>query len=554
MLPCGPDKARRSLSDRVTRFALAIVLSAGSACGGDATGPTVHAPNARLVFLDNPSDAISGTRLPPLRVHIVGLDRRPLSFANGRLEVALAGNPTGASLEGRVWYDLRAGEAIIDDLSIGQPGEGYALSATWNDVTGLSRDFAIVEDYDAIRVAKRGERSVGLLISGGDATGAVVEQAVVAEADVVQAGLLRSAPSLEANRVVAFARDRSPALVQRVPWTPGIDTAEVVLRDRSPVHLSVWFVHGGLAFMESLVFQALLDAEVLWAEERLGLMVGLVEIIDATEHPAAELFRDREATAGFMDSLQTVIGERPDRINVYSVSRLQQGARTFAGVAELGGNAIALTPGGWSGAILAHELGHNFGLRHVDEEVGFDGRNVMFSRGGERRFFSEGQTFRIHFTGESALHYVSGRPTTLTGDRIPPLDLRLWGDEQNAPVSARYERRIEEWLRVDCGVSDGLAPASRSWVDPASRASLQAASTEGPGPDLISRLEETAAARFDRAREYLRDNPPAWLGSDDLERLRTVSRGAYVAEAVSRFERAYRERAEAALSMGAADR
>lgn len=539
--------ARRPRAGRLPRFALALLLSAGSACGGDSTGPTLAAPDARLVFVDDPADAISGARLPPMRVHVVGSDGRPLRFVNGRAEIALAGNPTGASLKGRVWYDVRAGEAIIDDVVIGRPGEGYALSATWNDLTGLSGDFAIVEGYDAIRISERDGRSVGLLISGGDGVGAVVEQTVVAEADVARAGLLRSAPSPEANRIVAFARDRSPALVQGLPWTPGVDTVGVALRGRSPVHLSVWFVDGVADFMEPLVFQALVDAEVLWAEERLGLIVGLVEVIDATEHPAAELFREREATTGFLDSLQTVIGERPDRINIYSVSSLQRGGRSFAGVAELGGNAIALSPGGWSGAILAHEIGHNFGLRHVDEEAGFDESNVMFSRGGERQFFSEGQTFRIHFTTESALRAVSGRSMSLAGDRIPPLDLRLWGDERGAPISARYERNVENWLRTDCALSDETAPASRSWADPVSRARLRVASTEGPSAELIARLEAAAVARFDRAREYLRETPPAWLGPDDLERLRGVSRDAYVVDAVSRFGRVYRERARAAL-------
>ncbi len=71
-------------------------------------------------------------------------------------------------MEGWLWYDVQAGEATIDDISIGRPGAAYALSARWGDLTGLSDDFAIVEDYDAIRVSKRGARSVGFLISGGD--------------------------------------------------------------------------------------------------------------------------------------------------------------------------------------------------------------------------------------------------------------------------------------------------------------------------------------------------------------------------------------------------
>lgn len=546
MLPISPHSARQPSIAPLAGIALALLVHVGWACGGS-TAPTVDAPNARLVFVDGPADAISGTRLPPIRVEVVGSDARPLQFVTGQIEVMLAGNPTGASLEGRVWYDLRGGVAIIDDVSIGTPGEGYALTARWNDRTGRSGEFAIVEDYDAIRLSNRGERSVGLLISGGFG-GSEVESAVVAETDIARAGLLRNAPTVESNRIVAFARDRSPVLIEGAPWTPGVDTVGVVLRDRSPVHLSVWFVHGGLEFMEPLVFQAMLEAEAMWAEERLGLVIGLVEVIDATWNPAAELFRGRDATAGFLDSLKTLIGARPDRINVYSLDRVQQGGHAFAGVAELGGNAIALSPGGWNGAILAHEIGHNFGLRHVDEVTGFDERNVMFSHGGERQFFSEGQTFRIHFTAESSLRAVSGRSAALAGGRTPPLSLRLWSDERGTPISARYARGVENRLRWDCAVGDGPTPSAGGRLDPASREGLQAAANDGPGAELLYRLEAAAAERFERLRVYLSQTPPAWLGADDLARLRSVRKDDYVADAVSRYRRAYRERAATALA------
>jgi hypothetical protein len=64
MLPCRLGHTPSPPGGRIRRFAIAATLTAGSACGSDSTGPTVDAPNARLVFVDDPADAVSDTRLP----------------------------------------------------------------------------------------------------------------------------------------------------------------------------------------------------------------------------------------------------------------------------------------------------------------------------------------------------------------------------------------------------------------------------------------------------------------------------------------------------------
>jgi hypothetical protein len=280
----------------------------------------------------------------------------------------------------------------------------------------------------------------------------------------------------------------------------------------------------------------------------------LVEVIDATDNPAVELFKNRDATAGFMDSLQVLIGERSDRINIYSVSQVRQAARIYAGVAELGGNAIAVSPGGWTGAIIAHEIGHNFGLGHVDENDGFDPTNVMFSRGGSRRFFSEGQTFRMHFATESALRAVTGASSAVAGERFPPLGLRLWEDSEEASIRASVDPGGEDGLLLDCAADGAGATSPRVDFDPSSIARLVVAAEEGPAPELLSHIEMLAAERFERRREYLRGNRPAWLSPSESARLSSVSREDYVAGEVDRFRQSYRERAAARLAPGASDR
>jgi hypothetical protein len=532
---------------RIAGPVLALIGLAASACGGDSVGPSLELRDARLIFADKPSDAIVGALLPAVRVQVVGSEGRPIPFAPGRVRVGLGPGTPDASVSGRVWYELEAGEAQIDGITVGQSGDRYTLSAEWNDLRAGSSPFAIVDDYDAVRISRGEDRSVGLLVSGSDSDGDIVEQVAITEEELANAGILRSAPSPDANRIVAFARDRTPTLVDGAPWTPAVDTLDVTLRDRSRVHISVWFVHGGVDFMEDLVFESLVDAEVIWAEERLGLAVG-------PENPAAELFRNRDATAGFMDSLQVLIGERSDRINIYSVSKIRRSGSTFAGVAELGGNAIAVSPGGWAGAILAHEIGHNFGLSHVDAATGFDPSNVMFSRGGSRRFFSEGQTFRIHFATESALQRVSGTPSPIAGERFPPLGLRLWDDGAKPSINALVDPGLEGRLLLDCALSDVPTSSPPIGLVASSIARLTIAAREGPGPGLLSHVRALAADRFERRRDYLRTNRPAWLDAGGFARLRAVSREAYVASAVDRFGRGYRERATELLTRDATSR
>ena len=163
-----------------------------------------------------------------------------------------------------------------------------------------------------------------------------------------------------------------------------------------------------------------------------------LEIVDATVNPAASAWSAFTCGAGNANvaALQAAIGARPGRINVYLVS-LVDGSTSRGNACIVGGGFVAIASGAGS-ELLAHELGHDLALEHVDDlAADFDATNIMHSASNVRRFLTEGQLFRAHLRSNSAVNLVYGaRPglamrncdrDTLTLD-CPPIAKRLWAD------------------------------------------------------------------------------------------------------------------------------
>jgi hypothetical protein len=273
----------------------------------------------------------------------------------------------------------------------------------------------------------------GALVSDGSSTAAAAYQGFVTATTSVNVGTRSGA-----GEAIAFTRDR-PVALQPALWATafGNQTVTVPFTNAFDTAVTIWVVAVPFVTTQQTALTLWQTAQQIFTDERLGVHVP-VEIVDATGNAKAATyaaFTCGTANVG-VTSIQADIGARPGRINVYLVG-LVDGSTSRGNACAIGGGFVAIASG--SGAeLLAHELGHDFGLEHIDDLTNaFGPTNVMHSASNSRQFLTEGQTFRAHLRPASAINQVfglrPGLPTrncdrdTLTLD-CPAIQKRLWDD------------------------------------------------------------------------------------------------------------------------------
>jgi hypothetical protein len=86
---------------------------------------------------------------------------------------------------------------------------------------------------------------------------------------------------------------------------------------------------------------------------------------------------------------------------------------------------------------MLHEIGHNLDLYHPDDPSlasFFNATNLMWASSATRDYLSEGQTFRMHFSQESALVEIFGFRATEKRDCLDQ------GTDDNKPCPLYQER------------------------------------------------------------------------------------------------------------------
>ncbi len=413
----------------------------------------------RAEFEDLPPALLQGV---PRTVVVRLLDPlgRLVEWAEGTLR--LVAENGGFTLDGNPETQVRSGEAVFADLAFDGLGFDQRLIATFDNRTLLSPTFDLVSAFDRITAVGDTPLPVGFLLDGV-AGGAFQNDLPFAPVDsIAEVGAFRG---ILPGEVVAFAPERAP-LIHPVTWSDGPDSIEVELPEPVKVDLAVWIVKGPFAEQAAWAGEALERTRLIWAAERYGIEIDSVEVIDATQDSDASQFFDFSGCSE-RGNAQNRIGARAGRINIYYVERVD-GGRDRGRTCPVGGTFVVMAERSGD-ELLAHELGHVFGLIHVDGLTeSFDQSNVMHSASSRRAFLTEAQVFRTHFDNGSALNIgqppgqrpVRPCPGLAGTPECPSIEVRIWADgvfaapPRMAASLAAAHPLVRRWLHTDCMLED----------------------------------------------------------------------------------------------------
>jgi hypothetical protein len=323
----------------------------------------------------------------------------------------------------------------------GCPGERECLSGRWTACivdSPCPTPTPPGPDFFTANAAPVG-RQVGLCVDGKDSAGEVDDRGFTLQANTssttFSVGTLGAG---QVNEVLTFATGTAPTQFG-TPWTTGADSFSGSLPPKVSVPITIWIVAGPWSTQAVQAVSTAIQAGALFDQERVGLDWNLIDIRDATTNPNAALFSNVTSTG----PLETSIGHVNGRINVYWVPLVNGGSGN--GLGEVAnGDSVAVGVNAAPG-LLAHEVGHNLALDHVDGDPRFDGTNVMTSNGGSRLFLTEGQAYRAHIRSISAIRSTvvynlrPGMPIidtcniSSTTRTCPKADKRLWADGPTWP-------------------------------------------------------------------------------------------------------------------------
>ena len=303
--------------------------------------------------------------------------------------------------------------------------EGYGPNATIMCAPGSGTA--------SIRFLQGSAAPNGALVSDASSIPAANYQGYGSAGNVIDVG-----PRQGAGEVIAFSEKRAMTM-RAAAWNvvAGNQTIDVPLAGELDTPVTIWVVAGPYATTQQTALTLWSTAQQIFWDERMGVRLAL-EVVDATTNPKASTWNSFACGAGGANvaSLQTDIGSRPGRINVYLVN-LVDGSTSRGNACTIGSSFVAIAAGS-SAELLAHELGHDYGLEHIDDLVqSFDATNVMHSASSVRAYLTEGQVFRAHARPESAINATYGlraglvtrscdRDTLTLG--CPSIAKRIWAD------------------------------------------------------------------------------------------------------------------------------
>lgn len=294
----------------------------------------------------------------------------------------------------------------------------------------------LLQGCDTVRVADAGG-DVGLLVDGQGAPDPVndfrLSKTGIGNV-TFRVGNLTSATAPNRNEVICFGTDRAPVR-EPTPWTSNDDAFSLRLNPSIPISLTFWIIESPFDVQDFRISNALLGMAAMWADERTGLVIGDVDIVDATSDPDITN-AIRNSVGGDdrnWDDFSDHIGFHAGRINVYWINTVE--GNMSMGWSDFGPRIVIGQLG--NDDLLMHEIGHALDLIHVAEGPNFQSTNAMIAASVSRRYFTEGQVFRMHFNPGSGVNDIyNARPgepqaACMSGSETPEcprLRRRVWAD------------------------------------------------------------------------------------------------------------------------------
>ncbi len=412
----------------MTRSALALALGVTvvQACAERRvpSAPSGAADSSFAIVTDTgvPVRAWVGDTIPVLvQVHGVG-SRKPASGALVRFTVsASAGTVSDTLVATDAWGHARTvwrlgGVAGEQDLTVNLASGTAAVDTVRATAVALS-------DADVILVHGAGAGPVYVAVTYILSSDSFQTRAGYLAAGDTALRLLPRTDWIPAVQVVAFATGRRPAIVS-VPWGTIHDTAEVTLGAPFRIPLSVWVLDTG-ELKAGVAEQQVAVASRLLAALPTGLELGAVTSHDATGYAAVKVTCANNPITpdtGVINVYYTSEDSLPGGTSVTASGDSIVATEIWAGAVTCSPQTIMMArtslPGqGW---VVAHELGHAFGLGHVP--LGAPYINNLMGLYASHTNLTAGQIMEMHFSAWSALNSVYHlRPASEYCDEEPTL-------------------------------------------------------------------------------------------------------------------------------------
>lgn len=240
---------------------------------------------------------------------------------------------------------------------------------------------------------------------------------------------ISNAPSGEANELVAFSPGAGVFLQDGVNWNSG-SPIPVTFPAPLLLDLRVWVFYT-TSDCDYACMQVRMSNFLVWANDRLaiertGIQLRAVSadwVVDKTSAPASfpstigklvDFSEDDDSDCNIVKSSFPPDLKTPNILNVYIVRTVGRSAsRGYTCVDSVGIDTLgsAFVASRAMDGTMLHEIGHNLGLQHPISDL-MDARNFMWTPSKVRRFWSEGQTFRINFSDVSAVTKLFGAHMT----------------------------------------------------------------------------------------------------------------------------------------------